>query len=223
MELLQVREGLDSLRTVREALLLEDEDAVWDIRPEVAAAFDEVVDAEAVADEFEADVVEAAADWDIRRWPDEDELDEDELDDWALLELVAKVEAADVVTAGPGGPRITWTGCGGGERGQLLSNRLIDEARLLLDTGGGDKGISTMGLGERVGIKSDCPLERKMPLRTGQGAWLFMFWEMLVGARGGRWWSWTFFVWSQLSNCSICLNDKDLNESADKWQQTINT
>lgn len=32
-------------------------------------------------------------------------------------------------------------------------------------------GISTMGLGLRVGIKSECPVDRKIPFRTGHGAW----------------------------------------------------
>lgn len=60
----------------------------------------------------------------------------------------------------------TWIGCGGGDSGELLLKRPMGVV-----TGGGDSGISTMGLGERVGTKSDWPLDRKRPLRTGQGAW----------------------------------------------------
>jgi len=41
-------------------------------------------------------------------------------------------------------------GCGGGESGDVVPNRLGGVA-----TGGGDNGISTMGLGDRVGVKSD--------------------------------------------------------------------
>lgn len=40
--------------------------------------------------------------------------------------------------------------------------------------GGGDKGNSTIGLGVLVGTKSDWPVDRKMPFRTGHGAWLHM-------------------------------------------------
>lgn len=84
--------------------------------------------------------------------------------------------APPVIIGGPGGPCKTCIGCGGGDSGQLLSKRLRDEARLFVIIGGGDKGISTIGLGDRVGMKSDCPLERKIPLRTGQGAFgLSMF------------------------------------------------
>jgi len=41
-------------------------------------------------------------------------------------------------------------GCGGGESGDVAPNLLGGVA-----TGGGDNGISTMGLGDRVGVKSD--------------------------------------------------------------------
>lgn len=34
-------------------------------------------------------------------------------------------------------------------------------------------GISTIGLGLRVGVKSECPDERNIPFRTGHGAWWF--------------------------------------------------
>lgn len=39
-------------------------------------------------------------------------------------------------------------------------------------SGGGDKGISTIGEGVLVlvGVKSDCPEERNIPFRTGHGA-----------------------------------------------------
>lgn len=38
--------------------------------------------------------------------------------------------------------------------------------------GGGDSGNSTIGLGVRFGTKSDWPVDRKIPFRTGHGAWL---------------------------------------------------
>ena len=43
--------------------------------------------------------------------------------------------------------------------------------------GGGDNGISTIGDGVLVlvGIKSDCPEDRKIPFRTGHGAWFDIF------------------------------------------------
>lgn len=78
----------------------------------------------------------------------------DEDDDEEHCELLA-IEPAAVLIKGPGGPCITCMGCGGGDKGQLLSKRLKEEARVLLATGGGDRGISTIGLGDRVGIKSD--------------------------------------------------------------------
>lgn len=40
--------------------------------------------------------------------------------------------------------------------------------------GGGERGNSTIGLGVLVGTKSDWPVDRKMPFRTGHGAWLHM-------------------------------------------------
>lgn len=36
--------------------------------------------------------------------------------------------------------------------------------------GGGESGNSTIGLGVLVGTKSDCPVDRNMPFRTGHGA-----------------------------------------------------
>lgn len=194
--------GREFLRTEREALLAE---AEADIRAD---------------DEAEAEAADA---WDILFCADEDDDDEEDCladceDDDCVLLLLLLREAA-VVIMGPGGPCIICMGCGGGENGQLLSKRLSEDARVLFVMGGGESGISTMGLGERVGIKSDCPLERKMPLRTGQGAFgLAMFLgvcvvsgfslccllSLLLSA------SWRF------SNFSICLNDTVLNESVSR-------
>lgn len=50
--------------------------------------------------------------------------------------------------------------------------------------GGGDRGNSTIGLGVRVGTKSDWPVDRKMPFRTGHGAWLHMIRGIFSGIVG---------------------------------------
>lgn len=99
---------------------------------------------------------------------DEEEEDEADADADAAPDILAADDAVDMVEAAVEPAVTTWMGCGGGESGELIPKRFGD----VVATGGGDSGISTMGLGERVGVKSDWPLERKMPLRTGQGAWL---------------------------------------------------
>lgn len=81
--------------------------------------------------------------------PDDD--DDDEEDEQLLVapDILAAVEevAAEVI----GKPPTTCMGCGGGDSGE----RLCEERLRGVATGGGDSGISTMGLGERLGTKSD--------------------------------------------------------------------
>lgn len=82
--------------------------------------------------------------------PDDDD-DEEEEEQQLLVapDILAAVEevAAEVI----GKPPTTCMGCGGGDSGE----RLCEERLRGVATGGGDSGISTMGLGERLGTKSD--------------------------------------------------------------------
>lgn len=69
-------------------------------------------------------------------------------------------------------------GDGGGDNG--LSTILIKGLSGLLvlpgcGVGVGVLGISTTGLGVLCGTKSDCPLDRNIPFRTGHGALLDIF------------------------------------------------
>lgn len=99
--------------------------------------------------------------------PDDDDDEEEEEQQLVAPDILAAVEEveAEVIGRWP----TTCMGCGGGDSGERLCEERL---RGVATGGGGDSGISTMGLGERLGTKSDCPVERKMPLRTGQGAWL---------------------------------------------------
>lgn len=69
---------------------------------------------------------------------------EDEEEQLAAPDI--RAEAAEVIGKLP----TTCMGCGGGDSGELWAKRLRGVA-----TGGGDSGISTMGLGERLGTNSD--------------------------------------------------------------------
>lgn len=159
--------GQEFLRTEREAAAAEeDEDDDDDDEDEAAA------DIRAADDDDDEDVVEDDA---ADEFCDDDE-DADCVDaiaDWAcdfFAPVAAAVDSVDdfvvatlsliVAMVGPGGPPITCMGCGGGESGQVGEKRLMSVPPLLLIMGGGDNGISTMGLGERAGTKSDWPLER---------------------------------------------------------------
>lgn len=95
---------------------------------------------------------EVLADADIRRVED-------------VWVVVAEVWVIELIV-GPAGPCNTCIGCGGGDNGQLREDRLMVGDVI----GGGEVGISIIGLDERVGLKSDWPLERNIPLRTGHGA-----------------------------------------------------
>lgn len=82
--------------------------------------------------------------------PDDDDEEEDEEQQLLVApDILADVEevAAEVI----GKPPTTCMGCGGGDSGE----RLCEERLRGVATGGGDSGISTMGLGERLGTKSD--------------------------------------------------------------------
>lgn len=98
-----------------------------------------------------------------RVWELELELEEEEAEDDDEDEEVAQAEDDEEVEeqlAAPdiradaveviGNPPTTCMGCGGGDSGELCAKRLRGVA-----TGGGDSGISTMGLGERLGTNSD--------------------------------------------------------------------
>ncbi len=68
---------------------------------------------------------------------------------------------------------VTVLGDSGGDNG--FSTTLINGLRGLLvlpGCGVGVLGISTTGLGVLCGTKSDCPLDRNIPFRTGHGALL---------------------------------------------------
>lgn len=132
----------------------EDEDAA-DIRAAEDDDDDDEEEAEA-ADDFcdddNADCVDADVDWacDFVAPAAADNVDDCVV---ATLSLI-------VAMVGPGGPTITCMGCGGGESGQVGEKRLMGVTPLLVTIGGGDNGISMMGLGERAGTKSDWALER---------------------------------------------------------------
>lgn len=81
--------------------------------------------------------------------PDDDDEEEEEQQLLVAPDILAAVEevAAEVI----GRPPTTCMGCGGGDSGE----RLCEERLRGVATGGGDSGISTMGLGERLGTKSD--------------------------------------------------------------------
>lgn len=81
--------------------------------------------------------------------PDDDDEEEEEQQLLVAPDILAAVEevAAEVI----GKPPTTCMGCGGGDSGE----RLCEERLRGVATGGGDSGISTMGLGERLGTKSD--------------------------------------------------------------------
>lgn len=81
--------------------------------------------------------------------PDDDDEEEEEQQLLVAPDILAAVEevAAEVI----GRPPTTCMGCGGGDSGE----RLCEERLRGVATGGGDSGISTMGLGERLCTKSD--------------------------------------------------------------------
>lgn len=102
--------------------------------------------------ELELELEEAEAEDEEEAQTEAEPDDDDEEEEQQLLvapDILAAVEevAAEVI----GKPPTTCMGCGGGDSGE----RLCEERLRGVATGGGDSGISTMGLGERLGTKSD--------------------------------------------------------------------
>lgn len=102
--------------------------------------------------ELELELEEAEAEDEEEAQTEAEPDDDDEEEEQQLLvapDILAAVEevAAEVI----GKPPTTCMGCGGGDNGE----RLCEERLRGVATGGGDSGISTMGLGERLGTKSD--------------------------------------------------------------------
>lgn len=93
--------------------------------------------------ELELELEEEEAEEDEAEDDDDDDV-EDEEEQLAAPDI--RAEAAEVIGKLP----TTCMGCGGGDSGELWAKRLRGVA-----TGGGDSGISTMGLGERLGTNSD--------------------------------------------------------------------
>lgn len=81
--------------------------------------------------------------------PDDDDDEEEEEQQLVAPDILAAVEEVEAEVIGK--PPTTCMGCGGGESGE----RLCEERLRGVATGGGDSGISTMGLGERLGTNSD--------------------------------------------------------------------
>lgn len=70
--------------------------------------------------------------------------------------------------------------CGGDNGLSTMLNNGLSGLLVLPGCGVGVLGNSTTGLGVLCGTKSDCPLDRNIPFRTGHGALFDIFYVKIV-------------------------------------------